>query len=166
MSQLQALDTPDALAALDALLAAMPPVAAMRVRTVAGDDDHLRLRAPLDCNVNDKGCAFGGSLAGIMTLAGWGLAARRLRQEGLDAEVYVADSDIRYLAPLYDDLLAEARLADGEHWPLLLQRLRQRGKARVGVRAEVFAADGTVVACLAARFALILSSSPNGAVAP
>ncbi|MCA1714382.1 MAG: thioesterase domain-containing protein, partial [Gammaproteobacteria bacterium] len=61
------------LSALDAHYQAMPPVSAMRLRIVGFDGDCLRLHAPLGCHVNDKGCAFGGSLGSLMTLAAWGL---------------------------------------------------------------------------------------------
>lgn len=163
MSLLQPVPRTEALNALDALFAAMPPVAAMGVRSLAGDGDCLRLHAPLAKNLNDKGCAFGGSLAGVMTLAGWGLATCRLQAEGLAAEVYVADSQVRYLAPLYDDLLAEARLAEGERWPDVLARLRQRRRARLSVRALTFDRRGAVVAELDARFALMIVHSSGDA---
>lgn len=146
---------PDALARLNALYDAMPPVAAMRMRAVHFDGQHLRLQAPLAANVNDKACAFGGSLASAMTLAGWGLVNLRLEAAGLRAEVYVADSQIRYLAPLYDDLEAEASLAEGEDWDEALARLRQRGRARLQLSAQVRDRNGKTVATLEARFALI-----------
>ena len=52
--------------------AAMPPVAALQLRVDDFDGDTLHLSAPLSAHVNDKGCAFGGSLASLMTLAAWG----------------------------------------------------------------------------------------------
>ena len=64
----QTTDPAALLDALDAHLQAMPPVAALRLRIAGYDGARLRLRAPLDANVNDKGCAFGGSLASLMTL--------------------------------------------------------------------------------------------------
>ena len=89
----------------------MPPVAAMQVSIAGYDGTRLRLHAPLARNVNDKGCAFGGSLASLMTLASWGLVALRVQAAGLEADVFVADSQVRYLAPLFADLEAEAELA-------------------------------------------------------
>jgi thioesterase domain-containing protein len=73
---------------------------------------------------------------------------------GQPAEVYVADSQIRYLAPLYGDLRAVAHLAEGEDWPAVLRCLAERGRARVAMRAQVLGQDGAAVATLAARFAL------------
>jgi thioesterase domain-containing protein len=141
------------LAELDRLLAGMPPVAAMAIRTSGFDGETLRLSAPLSANLNDKDCAFGGSLASLMTLAGWGWLMLKTAQAGVAADVYVADSSIRYLAPLHADLHGSARLAEGEDWPATLRCLAERGRARVAMRAEVVA-EGVLVASLSARFAL------------
>lgn len=143
-----------ALAELDRLFAGMPPVAAMAIRARAFDGERLQLHAPLAANVNDKNCAFGGSLASLMTLAGWGWLMLKLGEAGASAEVYVADSQIRYLAPLYADLHGEARLAAGEDWPATLRCLAERGRSRVAMQAEVRSAEGLAVASLTARFAL------------
>jgi thioesterase domain-containing protein len=145
----------DALAALDARFAAMPPAAAMRIRATRLDADGLRLRAPLAANVNDKGCAFGGSLASVLTLAAWGLVDARLRALGREAEVYVADSRLKYLLPLYDDLQAHAWIAPGEDWAGFLRCLDERGKARLALEADVRDAAGRTVATLHARFAAL-----------
>jgi thioesterase domain-containing protein len=139
---------------LDRLFAAMPPVAAMAIRAEDFDGEVLRLSAPLAANVNDKDCAFGGSLASVMTLAGWGWLMLKAAEAGVVAEVYVADSQIRYLSPLYADLHGSARLAAGQDWPATLRCLADRGRARATIQAEIAAADGTPVATLTARFAL------------
>jgi len=133
----------------------MPPVRAMALEARAWDGDVLRLQAPLAANVNDKGCAFGGSLASVLTLAAWGLVDARLRAAGHEADVYVADSRLRYLAPLYDDLLASARIAPGEDWVAFVRCLAERGRARLALEADVRDAAGSVVATLTARFAAL-----------
>ncbi|MBD7987563.1 YiiD C-terminal domain-containing protein [Luteimonas sp. Sa2BVA3] len=145
------------LRALDAHYRSMPPVAAMDI-AIAGRDveaDTLTLRAPLALNVNDKACAFGGSLVSLLTLAGWGLVTLRCHQLGIDADVFVADSEIRYLAPLYADLRATAALADGSGWAPFDQALRSRGRARVRIAASVPLPDGGVATTLRAGYAAI-----------
>lgn len=144
------------LAQLDAHYQAMPPVAAMHLRIAGYDGRCLRLHAPLTAHVNDKGCAFGGSLASLMTLASWGVVSLLVRRAGLHAEIYVADSQIRYLAPLYADLdvLAEpdaAADADG-----FLATLRTRGRARLGMVAQARLPGGGVASDFAARYVAIL----------
>ena len=145
------------LRALDAHYRSMPPVAAMGI-AIAGRDveaDTLTLRAPLALNVNDKACAFGGSLVSLLTLAGWGLVTLRCHQLGIDADVFVADSEIRYLAPLYADLRATAALADGSGWAPFDQALRSRGRARVRIAASVPLPDGGIATTLRAGYAAI-----------
>ncbi|HSR66107.1 MAG TPA: YiiD C-terminal domain-containing protein [Xanthomonadaceae bacterium] len=145
----------DALAVLDAHYQAMPPVAAMGLAIGGFDGTRLRLHAPLARHVNDKGCAFGGSLASLMTLAGWGLVALRLHEDGIEAEVFVADSEVRYLKPLFADLAAEAELAADVDWNDVLADLRGRGRARIGLVARVRLPDGGVAAEARAGFVAI-----------
>src|SRR3546814_20859327 len=92
---------------LQARLDVMPPVRAMAVQVVSVTPDRVCLRAPLAANVNDKACAFGGSIAGLMTLAGWGLLVTRAHALALPPlDVYVAHSQIRCLPPPYDAIEA------------------------------------------------------------
>ncbi|HVK51600.1 MAG TPA: YiiD C-terminal domain-containing protein [Pseudoxanthomonas sp.] len=149
------MNVPQALENLAAYCRGMPPVAAMQVSVGGFDAGQLRLQAPLSANVNDKGTAFGGSLTSIMTVAGWGLVTLHLDLAGEQAEVYVADSAIRYLAPLRDDLVARARFADGEDWDSFLSTLRQRGRARIQVRAWVDLPEGGAATTLEGRFVAI-----------
>lgn len=147
----------DPLRALEDELLAMPPVVAMGLRVAGLDaDGRLRLRAPLSANINDKGCAFGGSLTSLLTLAGWGLISLHLAEAGLEADVFVADSEIRYRAPLYSDLEAVAELAEGESWSTFLDTLRSRGRARLAVQATVPLPEGGVATGSRSRYAAIL----------
>ena len=137
-----------------AVLGEIPLARAMQLRVAAYRDDELVLAAPLAPNVNDKGCAFGGSLASLLTLAGWGLIVLHLRALGRDCDVYVQDSHMRYLAPVWGDFNAHAQLAASESWQTFDAALGARGKARTRVHCRVPLADGD--ACtLEARFVAI-----------
>ncbi|MEQ1511774.1 MAG: YiiD C-terminal domain-containing protein [Lysobacteraceae bacterium] len=144
---------PSPLRMLEAELLAMPPAAALGLRIVEATGDRLRLYAPLAPNINDKGCAFGGSLGSLMTLAGWGLIVLRVAEAGLDADVFVADSEIRYRAPLFADIETTAELAEGESWEDFLSTLRSRGRARLSVRAVVGLPEGGVATESLSRYA-------------
>ncbi|MEQ4574417.1 MAG: YiiD C-terminal domain-containing protein [Gammaproteobacteria bacterium] len=133
-------------------LDAMPPVAAMRIAVAGLDERGLCLRAPLEANVNDKRNAFGGSLASLMTLAGWSWLNLHLQAAGEVADIYVADSQLRYLAPVYEDLVACAAPAEGQSGDAFLATLRQRGKARITVQAQVTLQSGVVAASFSGRF--------------
>lgn len=146
----------DALRAVEAHYLAMPPVAAMQPRIAAYDGEGLRLHAPLALHLNDKGCAFGGSLVSLMTLAAWGLVTLKVREAGLDADVFVADTSVRYLAPLFADLEAEARLAPDADWASFLGTLRERGRARTTLAIRVPLPEGGTATEASARYVAIL----------
>lgn len=137
------------------LLADIPLARAMQLRVHAHDGDSLTLAAPLAPNINDKGCAFGGSLLSLLTLAGWGLIVLKLRELGLQCDVYVQDSDVRYLAPVWEDFTAQARLAEGESWDAFARALQARGRARVRVTCDLPLANGAAACTLHARFVAI-----------
>lgn len=130
----------------------IPLARAMDLELLAYDGHRLALRAPLAPNANDKGCAFGGSLVSLMTLAGWGLVELGLRARGLHCDVFVGESTVRYLQPVWADFHAEARLAAGADWAPFFDTLQARGKARVEVACSVPGADGKAAATLSARF--------------
>lgn len=148
--------SPDAAAALaDEILAAIPMARAMAISASDYDGDSLTLAAPLAPNINDKGCAFGGSLVSLMTLAGWGLVKLELDRRGRDCDIYVQDSDVRYLAPVWNDFTATARLVDRESFLAMAEALTARARARTRVRCVVPLPDGSAAATLEARFVAI-----------
>jgi thioesterase domain-containing protein len=134
------------------LISGIPLARAMSLSVGAYDGDSLCLAAPLAPNINDKGCAFGGSLASLMTLAGWGLVKLAVDARKLDCDIYVQDSLVRYLAPVWQDFHATARLTHGDTLPGFFDALITRGKSRVRVRSVVALPDGVHAATLEARF--------------
>jgi thioesterase domain-containing protein len=148
-------DRDAALAALAAHYRAMPPVAAMQLSIGGFDGRQLWLQAPLGAHINDKACAFGGSLASLMTLAGWGLVTLQLQAAGLSADVFVADSAVRYRAPLFADLAAHARIEGDGDGSAFIAQLRERGRASAMVDAWVPLPDGGMAATATARFVAI-----------
>jgi thioesterase domain-containing protein len=148
------------LATLDRHFDSMPPVAAMRIRAAGMDADSLWLHAPLQANVNDKSCAFGGSLASIMTLAGWGWLTLAADRAGLTSEVYVADSSIRYLAPLFEDLRGHAWLRPDQDWAAIVRTLGERRRTSATMLAEIRSETGAVAATMEARYALRIAPHP------
>lgn len=140
---------------LRALAAGMPPVVAMGFSFGRCDGETLEMHAPLALNVNDKGSAFGGSMTSLMTFSGWGLVMLQLELAGLTADVFVADSEVRYRAPVYTDLHARAALAPGQAWAPFLDTLKQRGRSRIHMQAEVLLPEGTAAATLAGRYVAI-----------
>lgn len=133
------------------ILEHIPLARAMQLRVGAFSGDTLAMTAPLAPNINDKGCAFGGSMASLLTLVGWGLIELGLREVALDCDIYVGDSQLRYQEPVWGELRAGARLAEAGALDGLIAGLRARGK---GVADVVCQIDGEAraAATLTARF--------------
>jgi len=141
--------------ALTAHFAGMPPVAALRPVVSDWRDGHLRLSAPLDANVNDKGCAFGGSLVSLMTIAAWGLVFLELAEAGIEADIFVADSRVRYLKPVFEDIVVDAGFDDPVERAALAETLRKQGRASIRLKSEALLADGGVAASFVGRYVAI-----------
>ncbi len=151
-------DTPTGTTLLDALVAhyaAMPPVAALQPQVLDWQTGRLRLAAPLAANVNDKGCAFGGSLGSLMTLAAWGLVFLELSSQGIEADIFVADSRVRYLKPVFEDLLIEAAFDDAGEHAALADTLRRLGRASIRLKANTRLQDGGTAATFVGRYVAI-----------
>jgi thioesterase domain-containing protein len=146
---------PNPLDALAAHFAGMPPVAALNPAIDGWGDGHLRLSAPLAANINDKGCAFGGSLVSLMTIAAWGLVFLELAQAGIEADIYVADSRVRYLKPVFEDLAVDAGFDHAGERAALVDTLRKQGRASIRLKSEALLADGGVAASFVGRYVAI-----------
>ncbi len=133
------------------LLTTIPLTNAMALRVGACDGTSLQLMAPLAPNINDKGCAFGGSLASLLTLACWGLARLTLSRAGHQADIYVQDSQLSYFAPVWSEVIAIASAAPDDSLHAFVDRFAQRGKARLSMVADV--CEGSTLATrMTARF--------------
>lgn len=147
-----------AMAALETfMLKSIPLAQAMRLTIHAWHDNHVELRAPLEPNINDKGCAFGGSLSSLMTLAPWALLELSLRDAGLEADVFVANAEIRYLSPIFDNLHVFAQPADSANLNAFLDVLQKRGRARISMVSRVDT-EGSPACIQNARFVAKLRS--------
>ncbi len=137
------------------ILADIPLARTMQLRARRYDGDRLVFSAALAPNINDKGCAFGGSLTSLMTLVGWGLVKLALNANGRECDLYVRDSHVRYLAPVWQDFEAVAVLGKEQSFAALFDAFDAHGKAGIEVRCHVPLADGGEAATLEARFVAI-----------
>lgn len=140
---------------LAAQLARIPLAQAMQISVAAAGPDAVRLRAPLAPNINDKDCAFGGSIGSLLMLTGWGLLSLQMQAAGVVCGIYIQDHALQFLKPGWATLETVA-LAD----PLARERLplqfRQRGRGRATVQAELHS-DGVCCARMQARYVALPS---------
>jgi thioesterase domain-containing protein len=109
----------------------------MGVAPRSWDQEGLVLQAPAQPNVNVHGTMFGGGIAALGILAGWGWLRLELDARGVDADVVVQDVRTRYLEPLRGDGLARCLPPDPGDLDRFFRTLRRRGRGRLGLRVEI-----------------------------
>lgn len=120
----------------------IPLSAAMQIRVAELCDDRICITAPLNPNRNDKGTGFGGSLASIATLAGWGLMHSALIRRGTPGDVVIHKSTFSYDVPVDADIVARCRLTD---WDRFCATLDRRSRARISLTSTIGSADNAAV---------------------
>ena len=115
----------------------VPLFQAMQARLERCDDAGLTMQAPLAPNINDKGIAFGGSMAAIASLTGWALTRITLREHGETAEIFITDSSLKFLRPVRGEIATECARPDPAVTARFIDSYRQRGKARWSIEVVI-----------------------------
>ncbi len=115
----------------------IPLLEHLGIDRLSWDGQSLQIPTPLAPNVNDKGTGFGGSQAAIATVAGWCLTTLCLKERGLDCDVVIADSHLKYLKPVTADFVTRVSLPDPAQADALAARVSDRGKGKLELVVEV-----------------------------
>jgi thioesterase domain-containing protein len=126
------------------LHAEIPLTRAMGVCVAQFNAAGLTLRAPLAPNINHKSTAFGGSLATLATLAGWGLLQLLLREQR-PVTVVIQESSVRYLRPVAEYLQAICSMPQARELDKFLRTLTRTGMARIELEVSIPAGGETAV---------------------
>lgn len=139
----------------------VPITQAMGIRFRSFDGDGVLFTAPLAPNVNDKGMAFGGTLASVLALAGWALTDLVLRRGGVPADVIIASSRVEYRQPVTGEIRARCPLPAAAEVERFLRDYGRRQRARWELEAFVEGAGGPA----ALSRALYVARKPGGPAA-
>ena len=132
---------------MNAYLARHVPITqAMGIRMRSFDAAGVTMTAPLKPNINDKGIAFGGTLASILALSGWALTDLVLREAGEAADVLIAVAATEYRAPVAGRIVARCPLPPPEELSAFLTAYRLRGRARLKLEAFIETEAGPAAA--------------------
>lgn len=115
----------------------VPLFIAMQARLERCDQGGVIIKAPLAPNINDKGIAFGGSMAALAALTGWALTYLTLRERQESAEIVITESTLKFLRPVRGDIVVECPQPEAEAAERLISAFRERGKARWTLAATV-----------------------------
>jgi thioesterase domain-containing protein len=143
---------------IEAYLHAQIPISvAMGVEVVAADESGVRLRAPLEPNINHQSTVFGGSAAAIAILAGWTFLHVRLNRGGPESRIVIQNTYVHYDAPIDGAFEAVARAPEPVAWERFIRTLERRRKGRIEVRVDL-EQDGLRAGGLSGAYVVILDS--------
>ena len=119
----------------------------MEVRILRYSQDGVTLSAPLEANRNYRGTAFAGSLATLVTLAGWVLTHVTVQEMGLKGEAAASRCHIDYLKPVtVPTIEAFCPMPSRDAVAKLQAMLLRRGMGRWELSAQIRAGDELAVA--------------------
>ena len=129
----------------------IPLAAAMQVEIRKLDAHGLQLAAPLDPNRNHIGTAFGASLQGLATLAGWGVTLITAAEHG-STRVVIRECHMRFRAPVTGELLATAVWPGPAPAAAFRDQLAAAGRARLVVAVHIGAPGEQAAARFSGEF--------------
>jgi thioesterase domain-containing protein len=129
----------------------IPLAGAMGVEIRRLDERVLEIAAPLEPNRNHMGTAFGGSLQGLATLAGWGITLIAAGESEW-RHVMIRNSRMQFLTPVSGELLASAPLPSAGAVAAFRGALAQRGRARLSVAVAIRGPGDSVAARFVGEF--------------
>lgn len=115
----------------------------------------LRVSAPLDKNINDKGTAFGGSLYNLCVIAAWGMTDLKAKELGLKGDIVVAKGEIDYLRPLRGRLTASVLSPSEEDLRRIEKSYHARGKAAFYLEATIVDENQAICVNFKGKYAVI-----------
>ena len=113
----------------------IPLSRAMGTRVESWDEEQFIVTAPLEPNHNHLGTAFGGSLAAIATLAGYGLLWLALGDR--KAHIVIRSSTMNYRRPVRRGIRAICRRPEGSAMADFELKFEQAGKARIDLAVTI-----------------------------
>jgi thioesterase domain-containing protein len=121
----------------------IPLLNAMRLALVDYDDLVLTMEAPLAPNINNKGTAFGGSIASICLFGGWAMATLAFMDHGIhDTEIVVYKNEMTFERPARGHLVVRVTIDRGEFEACLRQlQAGSDERIRFEVSVELFHDD-------------------------
>ena len=117
----------------------------------------VRLSAPLAPNRNHRDTAFGGSVASLAILAGWGWLRARVDDRTPVPQLVIQEQTVEYLAPIGAAFMADCPAPADADWRRFERALDARGRGRLELSVDV-SCRGDVAARFRGRFVAIAAA--------
>lgn len=118
----------------------IPLLNAMQLSFVHFEETTLTMEAPLAPNINNKGTAFGGSIASICLFAGWAVATLAFQSNDIhNTEIVVYRNEMTFERPARGHLTVKARIRPDDFSACLASlRSGDAGRIRLNIQVELF----------------------------
>lgn len=132
----------------------IPITREMGVRVWSIDEEGVRLRAPLEPNINHRSTVFGGSASALSILAAWTLVHVRLRESGLTSRIVIQRNAMEYLRPIAGEFEAYCPAPAARSWERLVEGVERRGRGRITLEVELLA-EGEIVGTFSGAYVVV-----------
>ena len=106
-------------------------------QVVAYDEQSMRIKAPLQSNLNHQLTAFGGSVCTLAILTSWALLNFAMREVINPSELVIQGSDMKFLKPIRSEFEAISSLPSSQKYYYFLESIQKHKKGRITLQAEV-----------------------------
>ncbi len=108
------------------------------------NENFLTTTAPLDININDKGSAFGGSLASITIISSWCLARLIANDLGYeDFDILIIKNESSFSKQVLKQIVCECTIPTQKEINILKEKLTTKGSASLKISAKIIE-DGNI----------------------
>ena len=115
----------------------IPLLTAMHLSFVEFDELALTMEAPLAPNINNKGTAFGGSIASICLFGGWAVSTLAFMDNGIhNTEIVVYKNEMIFERPARGHLAVRAYI-ESDDFEACLARLQAEDPDRIRLNIRV-----------------------------
>jgi thioesterase domain-containing protein len=118
----------------------IPLLTAMQLSFISYDKLTLTMEAPLAPNINNKGTAFGGSIASICLFGGWAVATLAFIDNDIhNTEIVVYKNEMTFERPARGHLTIKARIESEELEPCLARlQANDRKRIRLNIHVDLY----------------------------
>lgn len=122
----------------------IPLSGAMQFTIEELDSRSIRVRAPLQPNVNVHGTGFAGSIYSIAVLAGWALCTHIMDLNQMVGDLVVADAEIKYRSPITGDIRCQGEVNEVDR-DAFCNSFESRGKGKLVLTINVGSAPNAIL---------------------
>ncbi len=116
----------------------IPLTKLMDLKIINYNDKELVTTAPLNININDKGTAFGGSLATITIISAWSICWLISKELKVSSEnIVVIKNEHSYKRPVTKDIVCKTFKPDIQEIKNLKEKLLSKGTASIKIKSQI-----------------------------